>query len=416
MILKFYRFLCGYLEVLLWGKYPGRFFNLCARNGICLWKVSQTKEKQYRFCIRLRDFWKIRPLCRKAHVRLLIRKRHGICFPIRKYHRRVCFLAAFWSVLCLLWILSDHVWKIEISGNSYLSEQVLTDYLTANNWGYGARKNEIDCSDVELSLRRDFPEIIWASSYLKGTMLVVEIQENLKTETTERPKEEEDATVNLAAAKEALITSIITRSGTPLVKAGDTVEEGTILVLGQEEILDDNGEVASVLYLPADADIMGSVTYEYSDVIPRETICYEDTGISSRRYFLEILDHTLWIPFYEPGYVWSRNFREYHQLCILDHFYLPVFWGREESFEQEETQITLDDEAAKQTALSHLDQFLLELEENGVSITDKNVIMRKEKDSYYITGTICGTESIGVYVRGQRQELLGEDSLTDEYE
>jgi similar to stage IV sporulation protein len=383
---------------------------------MCLWNVSQTKEKQYRFCIGLSDFWKIGPLCRKAHVRILIRKRHGIWFPIKKYHRRVCFLAAFWSVLCLLWILSGHVWKIEISGNSYLSEQVLTDYLTANNWGYGALKNEIDCDDVELSLRRDFPEIIWASSYLKGTMLVVEIQENLKTEDANQPTEEDDATVDLAAAKEAVITSIITRNGTSLVKAGDTVEEGDLLVLGQEEILDDNGEVASILYLPADADIMGSVTYDYSDVIPRESTRYEDTGTGSSRYFLEILEYNLWIPFREPGYEQARSFREYHQLCILDHFYLPVFWGREDWFEQEEITVSVDEEEAKQTALDHLNQFLSELEENGVSITDKNVIMRKEQDSYYITGTIRGTESIGVYVWGQRQEIPEEGSLTDEYE
>jgi similar to stage IV sporulation protein len=416
MILRVYRFLCGYLEVLLRGKYPGRFLNLCAKNGICLWNVSQTKEKQYRFCIGLSDFWNIRPLCRKAHVRVLIQKRHGIWFPIKKYYRRVCFLAAFWSVFCLLWILSDHVWKIEISGNSYLSEQVLTDYLTANGWGYGARKNEIDCDAVELSLRTDFPEIIWASSYLKGTMLVVEIQENLKTEAAESPAEEEDATVNLAAAKEAVITSIITRNGTPLVKAGDTVEEGELLVLGAEEILDDNGEVASVLYLPADADIMGSVTYDYSDVISREEVRFADTGISSSRYFLEILEHTFWIPFQEPEYEQARSFREYHQLCILDHFYLPVFWGREDWFAQEEITVSVDEDLAKQTALEHLNQFLSELEENGVSITDKNVIMKKEQDSYYITGTIRGTESIGVYVRGQRQELPEEGSLTDEYE
>jgi hypothetical protein len=76
----------------------------------------------------------------------------------------------------------------------------------------------------------------------------------------------------------------------------------------------------------------------------------------------------------------------------------------------------VDEDSAKQTALEHLNQFLAELEENGVSITDKNVIMKKEQDSYYITGTIRGTESIGVYVRGQRQEIPEEGSLTDEYE
>jgi similar to stage IV sporulation protein len=416
MIAAVSRFLSGYLEVLLWGKYPGRFFNLCARNGICLWDLSQTEEKQYRFSIGLSDFWKIRPLCRKTHVRILIKKRHGIWFPIKKYHRRVCFLASFFAVFSLLWILSDHVWKITISGNSYLSEAVLTDYLAENGWGYGTRKDEIDCAALELSLRTDFPEIIWASSYLKGTMLVVEIQENLMTETADRPEEEDGVIVNIEAASDAVITSIITRSGTALVKAGDSVEAGELLVLGTEEILDDDGNTASVLTLPADADIQGSVSYDYSDVIPLNETTYTDTGESSTSYFLEFLGKTVYFPYTDPGYEYARSLTEYRQLCILDHFYLPVFWGSREWIEQTKTTRILDADAAKEAALSNLNHFLSELEENGVSITGKNVIMKKEEDLYSVSGTIEGTTNIGTYVREEVTGSSEEGRITDEYE
>jgi similar to stage IV sporulation protein len=416
MIAAVSRFLCGYLEVLLCGKYPGRFFNLCARNGICLWNITQTNKKQYRFSIGLSDFWKLRPLCRKTHVRLLIQKRHGIWFPIKKYHRRVCFLASFFAVFGLLWILSDHVWKIAISGNSYLSEAVLTDYLAENGWGYGTRKEAIDCTALELSLRTDFPEIIWASSYLKGTMLVVEIQENLMTDTADRPEAEEGVIVNIEAANDAVITSIITRSGTALVKAGDSVSAGDLLVLGTEEIIDDDGNTASVLTLPADADILGSVSYEYSDVIPLQDTVYTDTGESSRCYFLSVLGHTIYVPYKDPGYEQAQSFSKYRQLCILDHFYLPVFWGSKEWMAQTKTTRILDADAAKETALSHLNHFLSELEENGVSITGKNVIMKKEEDFYSVSGTVEGTTNIGVYVRQEVTESSEEGRITDEYE
>ena len=63
--------------------------------------------------------------------------------------------------------------------------------------------------------------------------------------------------------KNATIYSIVTRAGTAIVKKGDLVNKGDILVLGQNEIMDDNGEVKEILYFTADAQIWGDVIYEY---------------------------------------------------------------------------------------------------------------------------------------------------------
>jgi hypothetical protein len=100
----------------------------------------------------------------------------------------------------------------------------------------------------------------------------------------------------------------------------------------------------------------------------------------------------------------------------LDHFYLPVFWGSREWIEQTKTTRILDADAAKEAALSNLNHFLSELEENGVSITGKNVIMKKEEDFYSVSGTIEGTTNIGTYVREEVTESSEEGRITDEYE
>ncbi len=416
MILQLFRFIKGYLEIVLRGRKAGRFFNLCTRNDMKLWNVVQTEEDTYRFFIMLEDYRRIRPIRRKTHVRLKILKKHGLPFWVFKYRCRFVFPAAILVVSGALWCFSGYIWKINIQGNSYLSDDVLVKYLQSRDWGYGSKKNEIDCSEIELALRTDFSEIIWASSYMRGTMLVVEVQENIKTDQPEETVAAEDACISIASDKEAVIASIITRNGTPLVKAGDTVTAGDILVLGQETILDDNGEAAEYLYLPADADIMGYVTYEYTDTIPVQTVVREDTGVNTIRYFVEILGKNFIFPVGKPDYECYFCIREYDQVKLLDDFYLPVFWGEEKYFLQQEEPVEYDEKEAKALAEQHLEQFLKELEEDGVSIIEKNVIMKKDGDHYSITGTIYACEPIGCYQYGEQTGVQKEGALTDEYE
>lgn len=417
MMLMLFRFIKGYLEIAVSGRKAGRFFNLCARNDMMLWNVIQTGEDCYRFRILLADYRRIRPIRRKTHVRLTILKRHGLPFGIWKYRRRFLFPAALLVVSGILWCLSGYIWKIDIQGNSYLSDDVLIRYLQSNSWGYGSKKSGIDCAQIELALRTDFSEIIWASSYMRGTMLVVEVQENIKTDgAQEAAAAPEDACVSIAADKEAVIASIITRNGTPLVKAGDTVAAGDILVLGQEEVLDDNGEVAEYLYLPADADILGYVTYTYTDTIPASATVKEDTGESSTRYFVEIFGKTFVFPFKKPDYDCYFCIRDYEQIKLLDDFYLPVFYGRECYYRQQEETAEYGKEEAKALAEQHLEQFLRELEENGASVLEKNVTMKTDGGQYFVNGTIYVSEPIGCYQYEERTVVPEEGALTDEYE
>ena len=78
-------------------------------------------------------------------------------------------------------------------------------------------------------MREDFDEITWVAAAVKGNHLYISIKENDSFEggikSTEIPE-------NIIASDDGTIESIITRSGTPLVKKGDNVEKGQVLVSG----------------------------------------------------------------------------------------------------------------------------------------------------------------------------------------
>ena len=58
------------------------------------------------------------------------------------------------------------------------------------------------------------------------------------------------------AACSGVVTSMITRAGTPKVKPGDEVEKGQILVSGIVDVYNDAKEVVNQRPVSADADIL----------------------------------------------------------------------------------------------------------------------------------------------------------------
>ena len=82
------------------------------------------------------------------------------------------------------------------------------------------------------------------------------------------------------------------------------------------------------------------------------------------------------------------------QLCLMQNFYLPVYIGKITEYEQEKEKINVSMDSAKDIAIQNLEQFLNKLEENGVSIIDKNVMIEKIDKKYHVYGKIKACEDI----------------------
>ena len=103
-------------------------------------------------------------------------------------------------------------------------------------------------------------------------------------------------------AKDGIVASIITRSGTPLVLPGAPCKKGEILVRGEIEIKNDSQEVIGYRYVPADADILIETEWYYYDEFPLayEERHYGEEGISFP--FLQIGNYRL-----ESFSPWEQN-------------------------------------------------------------------------------------------------------------
>lgn len=398
MMKKILRFWFGVLSVELSGKGAARFLSLCVKRGITLWNIAVVDEYRYHFSIYMDDYLLVGPIRKKTHVKLKILEKSGFPRIFHLYRYRIAFLLSFLLAGFGIYRMTDYIWKIEIEGNSYLSDECIINYLSNLGWGYGTKKNDIDLRLLELSLRKDFDEVIWSTSYVEGTKLVVKMQENL-IDVKENLNTEDlaEGCWNIVADCDGTVLSIITRNGTPNIKNGEDFLKGDILVSGKEAIIDDAGEIAEYLYLPADADIYAYVTYNYANTIPVMYESVQETGRKNCQYYFGIGEKRFYFPFWEKNYEKTYLYNDYHQVKLFDNLYLPFYYGKIIKTEQEQKLQNLDYNEAKEIAELQFEDFIIDLEENGVSIIRKNVMMIKNGDHYEITGKVYVNQKVGCY-------------------
>jgi similar to stage IV sporulation protein len=79
---------------------------------------------------------------------------------------------------------------------------------------------------VEAAIKEDLPQVSWAGVHVRGTRVVIQIAEKVN------PVVRNEHPAHIVAAKAGLVKEILVLAGNPVVKEGDTVIPGQILISG----------------------------------------------------------------------------------------------------------------------------------------------------------------------------------------
>lgn len=224
-MLFLYRFFCGVLKVEFFGVYPEKVLNLCARNGINVWSARYKKQK---ICCKMiaRDFLLLHKILRKSGIKVHILEKRGFPFFIRKYNKRFGIVLGFIVFFSFLQIMSGYIWIIDVVGNETVKKSEIISHCEEIGIKQGVRKSKISpkADAQELLLKND--KLAWGSLNIEGCRLTVNV-----TEITEKDTENAIAT-NLVATADGIVKHIDVKSGNCVVKVGDVVKKGDVLVSG----------------------------------------------------------------------------------------------------------------------------------------------------------------------------------------
>lgn len=404
-MISLFRLIQGYLRIKVWGYSPERFMNLCCNHNILLWDIEKCGNEIYSMNISLKGFFQIRPFVKKTGTKVAVLGKFGLPFFIPRLKLHSFFLIGLLGTFLFLLWTTGYIWKIDIEGNRTIQSDEIYSFLEENDIEIGSKKSKISVEELEKAIRNEFPIVTWTSAQMEGTKLWIQIKENDKIMNVE---EKTDVKSHLTASKDGRITSIITRNGVPMVKAGDEVKKGDILVSGQVPIYNDAGEIVNYHLYEADADIYLECDYTFKASMPTHYIQHKYTGEEYKSIYLKVFGKEIIFPDY-------RN-KEYcditenrAQFQALEQWFLPVFYGMDDYKEYEPVTTAYTKEEVKKQLNEEINTFVSSLEEKGVQFIEKDVKIEKDSAQWTVNATFHVIEKTGESVPIDSYEMGGED-------
>ncbi|MDD3338230.1 MAG: sporulation protein YqfD [Lachnospiraceae bacterium] len=384
---------CGYYKIQFEAECTERFLNMCHHHRLDLW-AFHCEKKSGSLCVSRRDLGKIRELMEKAQMHVTDETAHGLPHALRRVCTYKLILPGLFLCLLILFALSRIVWSIHIVGNSQTSTQSILTFLEQEmTITHGMAKSGIQCDKIASGIRFHFPQVIWVSAKVKGTQLLIELQENqLQAEEEETA---EPPSMDICASRDGVVTDIFVRSGTPEVTVGQACQKGDVLISGSVPIYNDGQEVVRTKQVVPDGDVYLKTSYSYYESFPLQYQKQVYTGVKKDAFFIQIGPYR-----FESAH--SKGKKETlnqsvitSQLRITEYFLLPVYWGNIQREYYEIQHLRYTDEDAKEKTYGNLIAFLEKLMEKGVQICENNVRIELHDDQCIASGKIQVIEKAG---------------------
>ena len=238
--------------------------------------------------------------------------------------------------------MSKFIWNINIEGINNINESEIISMLDEKGLKVGQIKNKIDTQKIINEIRLERADISWIGITMKGTNATVKI-----VEADSKPEiiNEEDY-CNIVSTKDAQIVKISAQNGIPVVKAGDIVTKGDILIAGWID-----GKYTGTRYVHAEGEVKAKVWYTEKEQVTLNQVVERDTGNSEQKYKIKINNFTINL------FKTLSKFEKYdtietcNQIKIFSNFYLPIELIKITNMEKVEEKITYGIEEAKQTGI-----------------------------------------------------------------
>ena len=250
----------------------------------------------------------------------------------------------------------------------------------------GVLKNSINTKEIINKIRLERDDIAWVGIEINGTNAKVKIEKS-------DPKPEiidEEEFCNVVANQDGIITKVSAGNGTPLVKSGDVVKKGDILIAGYLE-----GKYTGKRFVHSYGSVEAKVWHNNVQKIYFKETKKEETGNLENKYSVKINNFQINLHKTLPKFEKYDTIETTKKLKLFSDFYLPIEIIKYEYKEYEETSIIYSIEEAKDIGIRKAEEELKKDIENK-EVTDKKINTRVEKDYIEVEVIYEVKEEIGL--------------------
>ena len=255
-----------------------KFINKCIINKIYLSNINYINKDKLTCNINILDYKKIKKLNYYSKIKII--NYTGIYKYKELIKNNIFKIIIIILSFILMDILTSYIVDIEIVHSSKSIRNLIAKELDNNNikkYNFSYSFNKLEKIKQNI-LNNNKDKLEWISITKDGMKYIVRCEERKIKDITE-----DVGYRNIIASKDAYITKIISTKGENLVRSGEYVKKGDILISGKIKLYEEvKGDTL------ATGSVYGNVWYNVSLEIPREENKKEYTG--KERYNLNIND------------------------------------------------------------------------------------------------------------------------------
>ena len=305
--------------------------------GICVHDVSAPDEHTLNVWIPARDEKAFLTLMESFHLPCRLVSVRGRAKIIRSLKKHAVLTAGIFAGIFLVYMLSLRVWRIDLDQ----PPDGMRESLERISVSEGMKKSCVDVNALSRQLEAEYPEYAHIGVRLSGVVLKIVC---VKAEAAPEVYDIGNSR-SLVAKTDGVIEKIDVFAGRALVKPGDTVFKGDLLILGEERA-GKNGETTTVR---AQGSVIARVWTKGESKVSRVFSKTVPTGrisvVSEIRapYFTKTLSGE------NPFDVYDQKDRVFE----IGGLFFPVKLVKTEYYEMKTENASITEDAAKQIAFEN---------------------------------------------------------------
>ncbi len=338
-LIKFIRWLLGYVIVEISGENSSAFLNFLIKKGLGQWDIFCNSNvltlklplKTYLHMPRIRKEFK-----HKIKIRHIGKR--GLPFKIGKIRKRKSIPIGIFLFFAILIFFSRFIWCIEIVGNDKLTKAAVEEAYTELGVYIGMPSENLDSYSLRDRLPLILRDVSWCSFNLEGSRLTINI-----TEIKETSKADKLDYSNLVASTDGIVTFIDVISGNKMIQVGDVVKKGDVIVSGAPNL-------PSEEFTYSKGKIFAKTVKKFEIRVSKSLTTATKTGVIKNRSVLSIFGFK--IPLYSDGIHYEYEEKtSVHNLYFMN-FMLPVSVTTKTFFETDKHTQSVTGDAALDFALA----------------------------------------------------------------
>lgn len=308
-----FSFVNGKMKLKIVTKNPEQLLNIFWKREIKVLNVRRENLYTLSLTIKSEYLSEIEKVCEETNSKLVVEKVGRILKLATNFKGYITLISGLVISFGILFSLSFFIWKIDIKGDKHVSPYEIRQVIKELGINKGILKSKINTEFLEEQIVIKNKNVLWSKVRVQGSTLQVEVVESFRPPVIEI----DNSLGTIVADKDGEVVRVYTQSGTAVVKPGDIVKKGDLLIDGYQGKEGGTYEIAPV------GSVIAKTFLEFEESIELEGVKSVNTKNKETEYYIEIFGKKLYFKKYKGEF---ENFEKvsYDSKFIKKNIYYEV--------------------------------------------------------------------------------------------